>query len=204
MKSVAWTMSVVLLAACSAGPVSRETPASYDFGASRDDTAVKQSIKSGVLLHPVVAPAWLDTTAIVYRLNYQDAARPQTYANSRWVAVPAALLTQRLRSKLGAASEGGVVSIADGVRADYALRLELDEFSQIFDAADRSRGLVVVRASLVNTAKRALIAQRSFTVERAAASADAEGGVRALAAAGGELVDAVVAWTAAGIAQERK
>jgi cholesterol transport system auxiliary component len=204
MKAVTWMLPALLLAACSAGPVSRETPASYDFGAWRNDAAVTRSIKSGVLLHAVVAPAWLDSTAIVYRLNYQDVARPQNYANSRWVGVPAALLTQRLRASLGAASEGGVVSIADGVRADYALRLELDEFSQIFDAADRSRGVVVVRASLVNTAKRALVAQRSFTVERAAASADAEGGVRALAAAGGELVDAVVAWTAAGIAQERK
>ena len=49
-----------------------------------------------------------------------------------------------------------------------------------------------------------LVAQRSFTIEKPAASADAEGGVRALAAAGDELVDAIVAWTATGIAQGAK
>jgi cholesterol transport system auxiliary component len=64
--------------------------------------------------------------------------------------------------------------------------------------------VVVARASLVNTAKRTLVAQRSFTIEKPAASADAEGGVRALAAAGDELVDSIVAWTAAGIAQGAK
>jgi cholesterol transport system auxiliary component len=204
MKAVAWAVSILLLAGCSAGPVSRDTPVTYDLGTLQKDAATPKTIRSGVLLHGVAAPVWLDSTAIVYRLNYQDAARPQSYANSRWSASPAALLAQRLRTGLAAASDGGVVSIADGVRTDYALRLELEEFSQVFDAPDRSRGVVVVRASLVNTTKRALLAQRSFSIERAAASADAAGGVRALAAAGSELTDAIVAWTAAGIAQERR
>jgi cholesterol transport system auxiliary component len=97
-----------------------------------------------------------------------------------------------------------VVSAADGARTDYALRVELEEFDQVFDAADKSRGVVVARASLVSTSNRTLVAQKSFTFERAAASADADGGVRALAAAGGELVDAIVVWTAAAITQDRK
>jgi cholesterol transport system auxiliary component len=204
MKAVLWFAAGLILAGCSAGPVSRDTPAAYDFGAQREDTGIVRSVHASVLLHSVVAPAWLDTQAIVYRLNYQDAARQQTYAGSRWASAPAALLTQRLRARLAAASDGGVVNPSDGARADYALRVELEEFSQVFDAADRSRGVVVARASLVNMSKRVMVAQRSFTVERASPSADAEGGVRALAAAGGELVDAIVAWTAAGIAQERK
>ena len=63
---------------------------------------------------------------------------------------------------------------------------------------------MIARASLVNTAKRTLVAQKNFTLERAATSLDAQGGVRALSAAGGELVDAIVAWTATGIAQDKK
>jgi cholesterol transport system auxiliary component len=204
MKTAAWMLAAVLLAGCSAGPTTRDMPAAFDFGAMPADAGGAKTVRASVLLHGVAAPAWLDTPAVVYRLAYQDAARQQSYANSRWAAAPAALLGQRLRAKLSAASEGGVVGGGDGARADYALRVELEEFSQVFDAADRSRGVVVARASLVNTAKRSLIAQRSFTFERASASADAEGGVRALTAAGGELVDAIVAWTATGIGQDRR
>jgi cholesterol transport system auxiliary component len=204
MKKALWIAAALLLAGCSAGPVTRDTPVTYDFGPQREDAAAARTVRASVLVNGVVAPAWLDTPAIVYRLNYQDAARRQLYANSRWVTAPAALLTQRLRSRIAAVSEGGVVGVADGARADYSLRVELEEFSQVFDAAERSRGVVIARASLINTAKRTLVAQKSFSFERAATSADAEGGVRALAGASGELVDAIVAWTASGIAPERK
>jgi cholesterol transport system auxiliary component len=204
MKTVLLMIVALLLAGCSAGPTTREALNTYDFGPVRADTAVAKTIRASVLLHGVSAPAWLDSPAVVYRLAYQDAARQYVYANSRWATQPGALIGQRLRGRLAAASEGGVIVGADGARADYSLRVDLEMFSQIFDAADRSRGVVVARASLVNTAKRTLVAQRSFTIEKPAASADAEGGVRALAAAGDELVDSIVAWTAAGIAQGAK
>lgn len=203
MKILIGIAAVALIAGCSAGSTSRETPAAYDFGPQRVESATAKSLRASILLHTVGAPAWLDTNGVVYRLAYQDAARQQMYVGTRWVSAPALLLTQQLRARLAAVSEGGVVSAADGARADYALRVELDEFSQIFDAADRSRGVVVARASLVNTAKRALIAQRSFTFERAAGS-NADGGVRALAGAGGELADGVVAWAAAAVAQDKR
>lgn len=204
MKTAYFLLVGLLLAGCSAGPATRDTPVTYDFGPQQADTGGAKTLRASVLLQSIAAPVWLDTPAIVYRLAYQDAARQQSYANSRWATAPASLLAQRLRSRLAAASEGGVVSGSDGARADYALRVELEEFSQVFDAADRSRGVVVARASLVNTAKRSLIAQRGFSVERAAGSADADGGVRALTAASSELIDAIIAWTATGIAQERK
>jgi cholesterol transport system auxiliary component len=196
--------AVLLLAGCSAGPVTRDTPVAYDFGPQREEAGAAKTVRASVLVSSVTAPAWLDSSAVVYRLNYQDSARWQIYANSRWVTAPATLLTQRLRSCVAAVSEGGVVGPADGARADYALRVELEEFTQVFDAADNSRGVVVARASLINSAKRTLVAQKTFTFERAAASSDAYGGVRALAAASAQLVDAITAWTAAGIAQDKK
>ena len=60
--------------------------------------------------------------------------------------------------------------------------------------------MLVVRATLVSQARHALIAQRTFTIERNAASADAIGGVHALVAASDALLDALVAWTAAAAA----
>jgi hypothetical protein len=49
------------------------------------------------VIYDVSAPAWLDSPSITYRLAYLDAARPQAYADSRWVASPAELIAVRLR-----------------------------------------------------------------------------------------------------------
>ncbi len=202
MRGPALALLGVLLAACSLGP-SKDVPATYDFGPSRNHSG-DTKIRGSLLVQGIAAPVWLETQAVVYRLNYQHAARQQVYAQSRWAAPPASLLAQRLRARLADSTAGGVISIADNARADYALRIDLDDFSQVFDSVNASRAVVVARASLVDTAKRTLLAQKSFTIERAAVSANAEGGVRALAAAADELIEAVAAWTAASLAQEKK
>ena len=191
--SVVWLG--LLLSACAVGPSTRETPMVFDFGPPVAQTTEAKIIRASVMLQGFTAPAWLDTMALGYRLAYQEPARQRAYANSRWAGTPAALLTQRLRARLAAASEGGVIA-GGGVRADYLLQLELDEFSHVFDTAERSRGLLVVRATLVSQARHALIAQRTFTIERNAASADAIGGIHALVAASDALMEALVAWTA--------
>jgi len=165
----------------------------YDFGPmpQRDAPGLGHSL----LVYDVNAPAWLDSPSIYYRLAYQDAARPQAYADSRWVSSPAELIGSRVRGRLAASGKGGIVHPADGTRANYALRVELDEFTQVFDAPGRSKAVVRLRASVLG--KNALLAQKSFSVERAAATSDAEGGVRALIAASDEVLDQLIAWTVA-------
>jgi cholesterol transport system auxiliary component len=204
MRIAVAVLLVMTLIACSIGPEKKDAAATYDLGAASVVAAGQPRIRPSLLVHAVAAPGWLETNAIVYRLNYQDAARQLSYANSRWAAPAAAMLTQRLRAQLAAASDGGIVNIADGARADYALRVELEEFSQVFDTAQASRAVIVARASLVNVARRTLYAQKTFAIEKPATGANAEGGVRALAGASGELVDAIVAWTAASLAQDKK
>jgi len=202
MNRLCGALCAILLAACSLG-AQKDAPVTFDFGAPHANSGAQKTISRTVLVHGIAAPVWLDTQAIVYRLNYQDGARQLSYANSRWAAPPAALLTQRLRGEIAAVSSAGIVSVADSARADYTLRLELEDFSQVFDAADRSRVVVSARASIVNVGKRALLAQKNFSFERPAGSANAEGGVRALAAAGDELIGAVVTWTAASLAADK-
>jgi cholesterol transport system auxiliary component len=146
-----------------------------------------------LLVHDVSAPGWLASPLIYYRLSYQDAARPQTYADSRWVTSPAELFTNRLRARL-AASAGGIIRPGDDARAKYALRVDLEEFTQVFDAPGKSRALVRLRASVMGN--RSLIAQRGFSVEHPAKTPDAEGGVRALIGAADEAVDQLIGWTA--------
>jgi cholesterol transport system auxiliary component len=185
---------VLLLAGCSIGPPAKDPPATYDLGAQAAGVAVRPSIRATLLIPPVVAPVWLDHAGIAYRLGYHDSARHQVYANSRWVAAPAALLTQRLRGRFAAVS-AGVVAGAEGVRSDYALHVELDDFSQFFDTPATSRVSVSMRASLVQLGDRSLRAQRSFSVSRPAAP-DAAGAVAGLSDASDALIRELLEWTA--------
>lgn len=151
-------------------------------------------LRQALLVHDVSAPSWLDSPLIHYRLTYQDATRPQAYADSRWVMSPAQLFTNRLRGRLVASGGGGIIQPGDDARAKYALRVDLEEFIQVFDAPGKSRVFVHVRASVMGN--RSLIAQRSFSVERPARTPDAQGGVRALIGASDEAVDQLIGWTA--------
>ena len=188
-------LSLALLGACAVGPQARDGVAGYDFGLPRADREASPRLQHDLLVAAPAAPAWMDNTGIYYRLAYQDASRPQAYAQSRWVMPPAALLGQSLRASIARASKAAVFTPADGARADYTLRLELEEFSQVFDTADKSRAVVRLRASLIRN--RGVVAQQGFSVERAAATPNAEGGVRALIAASDEAGNALIDWLAA-------
>jgi cholesterol transport system auxiliary component len=181
---------------CSLGPKATEQPASYDLGQPRAAAAASSAIAATLAVPEVIAPAWLSGNGIIYRLNYDNASRARAYTLSRWTAPPPALLTQRVRSRFAAASPAGIVTSADGVRADYILRVELEDFSQSFDAPASSRVTVRARASLVSLANRTLVAQREFAMEQPAPTPDAAGGVQALSAASEELVDSLLNWTA--------
>ena len=183
-------------AACSLALNGMGEVSSYDFGPAPQVAGGSPRLAQPVLVYDVTGPAWMESQSVFYRLAYLDAARPQPYANSRWVMPPAALLSARLRQRLAAAG-GFVVHPGDGLRAPVALRVELDEFTQVFDAESRSRAVVRLRASLAGP--RALIAQKSFNVERTAATPNGEGGVRALSAASDAALDQLLEWVAASI-----
>lgn len=185
------------LGACSLAPAQNEV-ASYDFGTA-PSTAAAVRLTPSLLILDVAAPTWMDTGAVHYRLAYQDATRPRPYASSRWVMPPAALVTQRLRQRFASASSGGILVPADGLRAAYSLRIEIEEFAQVFDAPGNSRAVLRVRASLLGS--RALVAQHTFSLERSATTPDAVGGVRALIAASDDLIAQLLEWTAANAKQ---
>ena len=182
------------IAACSFERPTSITPVSYDFGPAPAYVRSNPAIAGTVLVAPVKAPAWLDDSGIVYRLVYEDATRTQTYSMSRWAADPAELITDRVRSRLAAVAQG-VVSPAFSARSDYTLRIELEDFSQRFDAPGQSIALLRARGTLLHSDRRALIAQRVFDVQRPAAP-NAPGAVKALTEATEVFVEELVKWTA--------
>ena len=76
------------------------------------------------------------------------------------------------------------------------LRVELEEFSQLFESPSASTGLLRLRATALQASPQGekLLGQRSFIVQRPAPSADAAGGVRALTAATDAVVQEIDLW----------
>jgi cholesterol transport system auxiliary component len=177
---------------CAIGPEKRDPPAVFDLGPQRAYPAATPVINATLLIPPVSASPWLDSPNIVYRLSYRDAGRPEAYAQHRWAMSPALLLTERLRARFASIARG-VVGIQDGARADYSLRLDLEDFSQSFDAAASSKATVRLRATLIDPNTRAFHAQKSFSVERPAAP-NAPGAAQSLAAASDAVVEELLAW----------
>lgn len=168
----------------------------YDFGLMPAAANKPLHLPADLRVSDAVAPAWLDTPAIHYRLAYRDGAQARAYGRSRWVAAPATLFTGRLRQRLGAANQGGAIVATGAGAADYLLHTELEEYSQVFDAPERGRVLVRVRASLIRTEDQQVLAQHTFDVARPAASPDAAGAVQALAGASDEVIEAMIEWLA--------
>jgi cholesterol transport system auxiliary component len=183
------------LSGCALTPPPRETPAQYDLGPLPSYERSNPSFLPVLLVPDVSAPSLLEGQGIVYRLAYDEPSRVRTYAQSRWKAPVPVLLSQRLRGRFAAATQRGIVTGDDGARAEYMLRVELEEFSQVFAAPGVSRVSVRARASLVSLEARRLSAQRTFSIEVPAASPDAQGAVTALAAASDELVERLLEWT---------
>jgi cholesterol transport system auxiliary component len=184
---------VSCVAGCSLGP----TPpvAVYDFGIDSPKRSAAR-LNSSVALDEVSAPSALQSSAILYRLAYRDSAQVQPYSRARWAAPPAALVNQRLRHALGDSAERGVSVVFDGVRTAYVLRIELDSFTQVVESPQAARGIVRLRASLIDTAERSLRAQRVFEAEEPSPSVDAAGAVRALSAATDIVIAQLVEWAA--------
>ena len=196
LRVCAALLGAALLLGCAALPDKPTRPAVYDFGPGPLSLASAAPGRLPSLsLDEVQAPTALDSSAMLYRLAYADASELRPYAQARWSMPPAQLLRQRLRDALeaqrpvlaGAGSAGGLL-----------LRVELEEFVHLFESPDKSAGLVRLRASLIRLDPRGaqLLGQRRIVALRPAASQDAPGGVRALAAASEAAVQELAQWLA--------
>ncbi len=141
------------------------------------------------------------STAVLYRLAYADARQLRPYRQARWSQPPAQLVQQRLRDQLGQrravlTAESGAAQARSAGKLPTVLRVELEEFSQVFTSATESAGLVRLRATLAEPAAtgETLLGQRVFIVQRPATSADAAGGTRALVEATDQLAQELVQW----------
>jgi cholesterol transport system auxiliary component len=188
--ALAVALAFSVLAGC-AGNQAAFANVRYDLGPAPQQVATSGPMPAVKVLD-VTAPATLTSDKLIYRLSYADAQQTASYANSRWTMTPSELLTQRLRDALS--QRGTVLTGSDGVSAPV-LKVDLNEFEQVFDSQTQSHGEVTARATLIHRGK--VLAQRTFVASAPASSADAAGGAQALAAASDDLVAPITPWLGA-------
>jgi cholesterol transport system auxiliary component len=197
-------LSVLVLAGC-ALPDKPTRATMYDFGPGQLTTqpTTRQAPLPPLAIDEITtAGGALDNMAVLYRLGYADAQQLRPYAHARWSMPPAQLVRQRLLAQMGQrravfnAGSSVALNRNQGSALPLRLRIELEEFSQLFSAPDASVGLIRLRATLVDItpAGEKLLGQRSVVVQSPADSADAPGGVRALTAATDAAIEELDQW----------
>ena len=182
MKRLLMCACLLLSAACGPLVTRPPAPALHDLGSVRASLNLTLALRD----IEVRAPSWLEGTAMYYRPGYESETRRDAYAGSRWTAAPAELLSVALRRMLDTAGTGSPPACR--------LRVEVDEFIQHFDRPDDSRVLVAGRAALVDARGQRVLARFPFSISEPAKSADAAGGVAALAHAVDVLGVQLAAW----------
>ncbi|MDO8718701.1 MAG: ABC-type transport auxiliary lipoprotein family protein [Polaromonas sp.] len=177
----------------------------YDFGPGLLATApgARQAPLPPLAIDDITtAGGALDNMAVLYRLGYADDQQLRPYSTARWSMPPPQLVRQRLREQLSQrravfnARESVALNRSQSAALPLLLRLQLEEFSQLFSTPESSVGLIRLRATLVELtpAGEKLLGQRSVVVQRPAPSADAAGGVRALTAATDAAIEELDQW----------
>lgn len=166
-------LSLLLLGACVGNPPRQSDIALYDLG--------QVPVATTALVLPIAAlnvtpSPWVDSPALLYRLNFADDLRRRAYAESRWAAPPAELFRRHLQRQIvyGQAAEG-----LSGCR----LELALDELEQQFESAQKSHVVLELRASLLARHGEIALARRVFRLQYEAPSTDARGSVQGTRAA---------------------
>jgi cholesterol transport system auxiliary component len=198
-------LAALALAGCSGLPDKPTRATMYDFGPGPLATlpTTRQAPLAAIALDDIsTSGGALDNMAVLYRLGYADAQQLRPYSQARWSMPPAQLVRQRVREQLGQRravfNAGASVALNRSQNAvlPLLLRLDLEEFSQLFTAPETSVGLIRLRATLVEVtpAGDKLIGQRNVIVQRPAPSSDAPGGVQALTAATDAAIEEIDQW----------
>ena len=189
------TLAMTLaLAGCASSSKSKANNDQFDFGPLGAPVAqMPQAPIAAVVVMDVTGSPALENERMLYRLNYADPLQARTYANSRWSANPLILVTQRIKARLAQAGVK-VLSATDTTNNVPILRIEVDDFTHAFASVGQSEGQVVLRASVFRG--HALLDQKTISRATPAPSADAAGGVRALAGSVDGAAADIAAWLA--------
>ena len=184
MRRLVLLLMCFSLAACfTAGKRGETSIAVYDLGLP---TRIDAPVRKIPMAVEVRAPLWFDSLGIGYRLTYAEPARLREYARARWAGPPAQLIQLKLVRELG------LVGAGQG-RASCVLRVDITEFSQVFETATASQAVLQGRIQWLDRS-RARLVEQGFAFTQSADTPDSKGGVAALTATLEQLTKAVGGW----------
>ncbi len=193
LQALALLALALLLSGCAATR-GNEPNINYDFGPLPAAAGKASHAVPILVVADAVGPQALDSQAMLYRLLYADPLQARAYANNRWSSTPLQLLTQRLKTRIAQAGIK-VLSVSDATSNVLLLRIEVDDFSHVFDTPTDNHGQLALRASVFVGHK--LIDQKTFSARAASGSPNAAGGTRALAAATDSVANDIILWLGA-------
>lgn len=199
--------SALTLGGCSSlWPPASPRPAVYGLQTASEPAWTHPRALPGAPAHPAVGAATVllvhmpgaapgfDSTRIVY---VQQPNRLQIFARHEWVDTPARMLAPLLVAAMersGAFS--AVVMAPSAARGGLQLDTQLLRLQQEFGAPP-SRVSLVLRAQLIHTGTRQVLATRQFEQVATSASEDAPGGVAAAQVAVAALLGDLTRWAQA-------
>ena len=157
-------------------PTSRSARPTYDL-APRRGRRRRTPPGAPLVLPDLEVNGALEGTALLYRLAYADAFQLRPYAYARWSAPPGAAAARSACATTSGATGpildfgGRRLAGAARRRPPPVLRVELEEFSHLFESRAASQGVVRVRCTLLeNSAGRGAAGGAAhFTVAAAGA-----------------------------------
>ena len=173
----ATALSLLLLCGCQAlQPVVSTAPTVYSLTAALDSVAPTQPASTGLTLivSPPHAAAGFDSQRIMYM---RKADQLEYFAHNQWVDTPARMLSPLIVAAIESSGAfRAVVNTPSPAAGELRLDTEVLRLQQEF-AGTPSQSRFSLRAYLVDSATRQVIASRQFEATIPAASEDPHGGV---------------------------
>lgn len=191
MKPLLMAFLVMLAAGC-ASPGSREAQRYFVLEVPPGGAPAAGAARAASLVvTPTSASSFYDTQRMVYSRSPGTRAY---YQFNGWTESPARQIHELLLSRLdGSGAFRNVATAASGVRGDLVLNTRIEEIYHDAAGAPGS-ARITLSAELVDPARGALLARRTFSRAAPAAAYEAHGAVQGFGVALGALLDEVVIW----------
>ncbi|MCY0871916.1 MULTISPECIES: ABC-type transport auxiliary lipoprotein family protein [Acidithiobacillus] len=202
-RVVGAVLLTLTLSACAGSPALYQQAysvvpvAAYATPTSRPETQVLPVLQ----VAEVEAPAWLDSSHYLYRLDYRDPEALRYYGDARWAAAPAQMLRAAAVTSLEQSGDWQAVLTRGEAKKRFRLELRLQNFMLNFSGPDSGQAELAYTATLVDTQSFSVVAQREFLQRVPLRQIGPQGGAAAMAEATAASMAQLRSWAAAAARQ---
>lgn len=182
LNTLSFFILCLLFVAVSACSIRPKASALHDLGYAHGDNGVTETITQADSTPPITveSPKWLEDSRIHYRLLFSAPTQVRSYAMDRWIASPPELFEQLLKNS----------------RCEWQtpLIIELTVFEQQFDTTTSARVVMHFTVTTTPNANNGHSRKQEFKLQRACATADANGAVNAFAELTRQAIEQIQSW----------